>query len=401
MTRKTYTAAEARALLEGTTPGPLLTPTGWPRVDAQDLCVSCGVWAPPGYSGGHDHEEGCAAEAQQRAFLRGRLAMEQAAPDLARTVVALEKEHNEARAMMLEAVERQKRAEAECDEARARAAEMHRRAQAAEGALHRAAKHSVADLLQRVRELEEAHTHKNAQLRAVRHVFCSGGCGNIGGEGPLTEEEVRLAIRNTRRLVTYFEGQESRALANLPTEDGVLKSRFWWWNLRRLAEAGDADLLAETTNRLATLGASLRRAVGMASDVPIEQAADVLVMERDALRAELARLRQPVALEARPEVGESDDPDAPWVLDLHDAEVGCPDQATALRLQGWWDEVQRLTEALTAGPEEYLTAARRAGDAEREVATLRAELARLRPQTSDDGPTRYVLAVPVEGGGCT
>ena len=89
----------------------------------------------------------------------------------------------------------------------------------------------VKKLKQDVTQKREALERKNRELDALHYVWCDGGCE--GGahrytttEGEVTETVVREAVRNTNRLVSWFNNHEFKALDRID-EDGV-KNRFMY-----------------------------------------------------------------------------------------------------------------------------------------------------------------------------
>ena len=64
----------------------------------------------------------------------------------------------------------------------------------------------------------ENNRKRNLELDALHYVWCDGGCS--GGahrwqDRPPTQEIVKLAVRNTNRLVTYFVNMENRKVHNV------------------------------------------------------------------------------------------------------------------------------------------------------------------------------------------
>lgn len=71
------------------------------------------------------------------------------------------------------------------------------------------------DCRRRFTELQNILAHKNKQLDALGHVWCSGGCegGAARYENPdtITEETVQLVEKNTLRLRTWWENRKAKA----------------------------------------------------------------------------------------------------------------------------------------------------------------------------------------------
>lgn len=74
----------------------------------------------------------------------------------------------------------------------------------------------IAEQRHQLEILNEVAKARVAQLSAMWWVWCSGGCsGGVDQKktGPLTEEIVRLAERNTKRLRLWYEHAKQRGNA--------------------------------------------------------------------------------------------------------------------------------------------------------------------------------------------
>jgi hypothetical protein len=88
MSASIVSAEEARGLLEGATPGPLLEEDGWWPPYANGACPECGRK--------RGHVDGCTVRAEFNRVAAARAALSKAAPDLAHTVIAIEVERDAA-----------------------------------------------------------------------------------------------------------------------------------------------------------------------------------------------------------------------------------------------------------------------------------------------------------------
>ena len=89
--------------------------------------------------------------------------------------------------------------------------------------------------------LANANNHqRNLALDALHYVWCSGGCeGGVhrfGEHPPLTEEIVRAAVENTRRLVAWFNNASDRKLSDVEIKTRWEESQKLRDNLDRWAE---------------------------------------------------------------------------------------------------------------------------------------------------------------------
>lgn len=90
-------------------------------------------------------------------------------------------------------------------------------------------------LSREVKQLQDAIEDKNRRLDAMHVIWCTGGCQGgahrYDGKGPdgITRELVERAIRETTRLVTYYNNAEFKAMDELDKLDpdfGKPKSRW-------------------------------------------------------------------------------------------------------------------------------------------------------------------------------
>ena len=141
--------------------------------------------------------------------------------------------------------------------------------------------------LEELRRANRNNRERNLALDALHYVWCSGGCeGGIHrfGEHPaLTEEIVRAAVANTRRLVLWFNNAGDKQLDNVE-----IKTR--WETDQKLR----ADLERLKIN-LGTWRISWSAAVEAKREAEVELAwkqagwADELVRVTGKLRADIAR----------------------------------------------------------------------------------------------------------------
>jgi len=79
------------------------------------------------------------------------------------------------------------------------------------------------ELRAQVRTMQEVLERKNKELDALHYVWCNGGCDtgvHRWTGGPLTEEIVALAERNTARLRTWLKNNRYKAARSaVPTDD--------------------------------------------------------------------------------------------------------------------------------------------------------------------------------------
>lgn len=71
----------------------------------------------------------------------------------------------------------------------------------------------VAELHKQLQLAQENNHRRNVELDALHHVWCSGGCDegvHRWAEGEITQEIVDAAVRNTERLVKWFENRKLR-----------------------------------------------------------------------------------------------------------------------------------------------------------------------------------------------
>ena len=116
----------------------------------------------------------------------------------------------------------------------------------------------VKNLRRELTKSRENNETRNKELDALHYVWCDGGCS--GGvhrhqNSPPDEETVRLAVRNTKRLVRWFNSREFKELDTLD-ESGV-RNRFRYIAIGKVAneakaalEAGDERAAVEAVRRV-------------------------------------------------------------------------------------------------------------------------------------------------------
>lgn len=77
----------------------------------------------------------------------------------------------------------------------------------------------------------EALRQKNLELEAYHHVWCTGSCESgihrFTEQPPVTLELVKVAVRNTRRLVTRYHNDLYKELQKKPLEDPMSESEMF------------------------------------------------------------------------------------------------------------------------------------------------------------------------------
>lgn len=69
----------------------------------------------------------------------------------------------------------------------------------------------VKEQAHNIRQMQEIAEYRNKQLASLHVVWCSGGCaGGVGCRDDLTREKVLEAVRNTHRLVSWWNNNAFR-----------------------------------------------------------------------------------------------------------------------------------------------------------------------------------------------